>query len=142
MCYGSDSNIQINLLEDARQLEYHLRLKCLERAILAPDAKQESLATGLFANATQIGAESLGAPGGSLETGRPADFFTVDLNDLSMPGRPVSLLSHIVFSAEKTAIRDVYVGGLPKLQEGRHVSQEDIIQEFTGVQRRLWGKAS
>ena len=27
ICYGTDSNVQIDLLEDARQLEYHLRLK-------------------------------------------------------------------------------------------------------------------
>ena len=140
VCYGSDSNVQINLLEDARQLEYHLRLELLERAVLSPDTRPESLATRLFRNATQAGAQSLGAPGGSLEVGRPADFFTVDLNDLSIAGAdPSSLLTHIVFSAEKTAIRDVYIGGQPKLQEGRHVLQDEIVARFTEVQSRLWG---
>jgi formimidoylglutamate deiminase len=143
VCYGSDSNVQINLLEDARQLEYHLRLELLERAVLSPDTERESLATGLFTNATQVGADSLGAPGGSLEEGRPADFFTVDLNDLSIAGADQSsLLSHIVFSGEKTAIRDVYVGGVLRIQDGRHVLQDDIVQRFTEVQSRLWGKAS
>ena len=36
ICFGSDSNVQIDLLEDARLLEYHLRMNRLERAVLAP----------------------------------------------------------------------------------------------------------
>ena len=140
ICYGSDSNIQIDLLEDARQLEYHLRLERLERAVLAPDMEQESLATRLFANATRAGADSLGAPGGTLEVGRPADFFTVDLDDLSIAGAdPSSLLSHIVFSAERTAIRDVYVGGRAVVQQAGHALQEEIVHKFAEVQRKLWG---
>ena len=34
---GSDSQIQIDLLEDARELEYHLRLQKTARNVLAPD---------------------------------------------------------------------------------------------------------
>ncbi len=129
---GSDSNVQINLLEDARELEYHLRMLKLERAVLA--AKQ------LFSCATQAGARSLGAPSGSLEVGRPADFFSVALDDPSMAGAgPESLLSHIVFSAERTAVRDVAVGGKFIVRDGRHASQGEIIEDFMRVQRGLWG---
>jgi formimidoylglutamate deiminase len=138
-CLGSDSNVQIDLLEDARELEYHLRLKCLERAVLAPDANQESLATRLLTAATQAGAESLGAPGGSLEPGRAADFFTVDLSHRSIAGADASsLLSNIVFSAEPAAIREVYVGGTQVITDGRHAQEDDIIRRFTAVQHRLW----
>ena len=35
---GTDSHAQIDLLEDARELEYHLRLQKLSRAVLAPPA--------------------------------------------------------------------------------------------------------
>src|SRR5437899_11031216 len=34
MCRGTDSHAQIDLLEDARELEYHLRLQKFERAVL------------------------------------------------------------------------------------------------------------
>ncbi|MGD1092999.1 MAG: formimidoylglutamate deiminase [Bryobacteraceae bacterium] len=143
VCYGSDSNVQIDLLEDARELEYHLRLKRLERAVLAPDLKPESLAESLFASATQVGSESLGGPGGSLEVARPADFFTVDLNDLSTAGADAdSLLSHIVFASGRAAIRDVFVGGEPVILEGHHVREDEIVQRFIAVQRRLWGPSS
>ena len=132
---GSDSNVQINLLEDARELEYHLRLQKLERAVL--EAKR------LFACATEAGARSLAAPGGSLEVGRPADFFTIALDDPSMAGAsagsdPASLLAHIVFSAERTAVRDVAVGGKFVIRRGRHPLAEEITHEFIHLQHDLW----
>ena len=79
---GSDSNVQINLLEDARELEYHLRMVKLERAVLVFDEPAQNevrrepvrrtlcASTHLFACATEAGAASLGASGGVLEAGR------------------------------------------------------------------------
>jgi formimidoylglutamate deiminase len=142
-CYGTDSNVQINLLEDARQFEYHLRLKRLERAVLAPDPSPGSLARRLFTNCTETGAHSLGSSSGALAPGRPADFFTIDLDDLSLAGADEqSLLTHIVFSAERTAIRDVFVAGKPLIEEGRHPLQPEIVEQFAAVQRKLWGSPS
>jgi formimidoylglutamate deiminase len=134
ICFGTDSNVQINLLEDARQLEYHVRLKQLERAVLAEDTNPEALAARLFTYATRGGADSLGVPAGSLDPGRLADFFTFNLNDPSIAGAgPESLLTNILFSAERTAIREVYVGGRPV------ALPDDIVPRFVEVQSRLWG---
>lgn len=133
---GSDSNAQINLLEDARELEYHLRMLKLERAVLA--------AQPLFSCATVAGAASLGAPGGSLEVGREADFFTVALDDPSLAGWPGAsadpgvLLSHVVFAAERAAVRDVAVRGKFVIREGRHPLAGEIVQQFSEVQKKLW----
>jgi len=135
ICFGSDSNVQIDSLEDARSLEYHLRLKLLKRVVLARD----SLASRLFASATDTGAVSLGAPGGCLEVDRQADFFTVDLDDPSIAGaEPESLLNHIVFSLERTAIRDVCIGGELAISDGRHPLQGDIVAKFGALQKSLW----
>jgi formimidoylglutamate deiminase len=77
-----------------------------------------------------------------LEEGRSADFFAVDLDDLSIAGAdPETLLSHIVFAGERTAIRDVYVGGQRVIQDGRHPLQEEIVHRFREVQRKLWSRA-
>jgi formimidoylglutamate deiminase len=131
ICFGSDSNVQIDILEDARALEYHLRMNKLERSLVKTSR--------LFESATESGARSLGSPGGALEVGRPADFFTVDLNDCSVAGaNPDSLLTHVVFSMERTAVRDVCVGGKLVLEDGRHPLQEEIVREFVEVQRNLW----
>ena len=111
---GTDSQIQIDLLEDARELEYHLRLQKTERNVLAPENQDTSaLAARLFECATVNGAKAIGLKGGGqLGAGAPADFFTVDLNDLSIAGAsPDDLLANIVFSLSRTAIREVVVNG-------------------------------
>ena len=139
ICFGSDSNVQIDILEDARELEYHLRMNRLERAVLAADTSREGLARRLFESATESGARSLVSPGGALEAGRAADFFTIDLNDCSVAGADrESLLGHVVFSLERTAVRDVCVGGKLVVCDGRHRLQEEIVREFGEVQRNLW----
>lgn len=139
ICFGSDSNIQIDLLEDARLLEYHLRMNRLERAVLAPESGRNGLAERLFTSATSIGADALGVSVGKIEPGQAADFVTVDLNDASIAGADsASLLNHIVFSLERTAISDVYVGGEPQIRDGHHVHEEEVIRDFCRVQRRLW----
>jgi len=113
---GSDSQIQIDLLEDARELEYHLRLQKMERNLLAP-----MLAERLFDCATINGAASIGFDGGRIKPGAPADFFTVDLNDLSIAGSaPDDLLTNIVFSLARTAVRDVVVAGKRIVENGKH----------------------
>lgn len=137
---GTDSQIQIDLLEDARELEYHLRLQRTARNVLAPDNEtdQSALARKLFACATTSGATSIGFNGGSLEPGAPADFFTVDLDDPSIAGSSTeNLLSNIVFSLSRTAIKDVVVGGKTIVADGRHAQQDGIVQQFTGLQKRL-----
>jgi formimidoylglutamate deiminase len=137
---GSDSQAQIDLLEDARELEYHVRLERKERSILAPlNSNRSGLAQRLFECATISGADSLGAASGKLDPGCPADFFTVDLDDPSIAGSgQEDLLSGIVFSLARTAIRDVFVGGKPIVREGMHVDQEEIVGRFKALQRRLW----
>lgn len=120
---GSDSQIQIDLLEDARELEYHLRLQKTARNVLAPanDATSSALARRLFDCATINGAASIGFDGGKLETGSPADFFTVDLDDLSIAGCAAEdLLANIVFSLSRTAIKDVVVAGKQIVSHGSH----------------------
>ena len=120
---GTDSQIQIDLLEDARELEYHLRLQKTARNVLAPitDDSSSALARRLFECASVNGAKSIGFSGGKLEAGAPADFFTVDLDDLSIAGTSAEdLLPVIVFSLARTAIRDVVVGGKQIVKDGKH----------------------
>jgi len=139
---GSDSHAQIDLLEDARELEYHLRLQRMERAVLSPeeDCSISSLAARLFDCATVNGAQSLGISAGSLAAGEPADFFTVDLDDPSIAGSGEDdLLPAIVFGLSRSAIKDVVVGGKQIVSEGRHADQEEIIHRFSQLQRKLWG---
>ena len=137
---GTDSQTQIDLLEDARELEYHLRLQHTARNVLAPesDTNESALARRLFACATASGATSIGFGGGTLEPGAPADFFTVDLNDPSIAGSSSeNLLPNIVFSLSRTAIKDVVVSGKQIVAGGRHPQQEEIVRTFAELQKRV-----
>jgi formimidoylglutamate deiminase len=165
VCLGTDSHAQIDLLEDARELEYHLRMQKLERVVLGrgdptvrqdassvtqessnmkdsstlPDGRVSALAARLFDCATIKGARSIGAAGGILEKGKPADFFTVDLNNPSIAGSSSDdLISSIVFSLSRAAIREVVIGGKPIVSNGQHISQEEIVERFNQLQQRLW----
>jgi formimidoylglutamate deiminase len=141
---GTDSHAQIDLLEDARELEYHLRLQKLERAVLDTQSQESSrkpqaIAARLFECATANGARGIGSPNGSLESGKAADFFTVALDDPSIAGSSdEDLLSSIVFSLSRAAVREVVVGGKPIVSEGQHLAQEEIVERFRDLQKRLW----
>jgi len=152
ICLGTDSQAQIDLLEDARELEYHLRLQKLERTMLGVrrpsvsehpignEALPDDIARYLFNCATINGARSIGAPGGTLEAGRPADFFTVDLDDPSLAGASQNdLFANIVFAVSRAAVREVVVANKPIASEGRHLIQEEVVERFNALQKRLWG---
>jgi formimidoylglutamate deiminase len=125
ICLGTDSQIQIDLLEDARQLEYHLRLQRLRRVVLA-----DQLAQPLLDTATVNGTRSLGSDAHN------GEYFIIDLHDPSIAGAPDDAAA--VFSLERTAIRDVFVEGKQIIHDGRHPLQEEIVGRFVEVQERLW----
>jgi formimidoylglutamate deiminase len=142
IAFGTDSQAQIDILEDARQIEYHLRLRDQQRGVLDAAAREdwatrEPIGTSLFRSATSNGYASLGLDGGRLAAGQPADFFTVDLNDLSILGvDAASLTSQAVFALAKSAVRDVAVQGQLILEDGKHTRAEEIRSRYQAVQRR------
>lgn len=140
LCLGSDSQARVDLLDEARQLEEHLRLSRVRRAVLDPGGGAvDGLAARLFQMATVNGARSLGLSTGALEPGTPADFFTVDLSHPSLVGAsPSSLLAGLVFGSDKAAVRDVAVDGRLVVQEGRHPRQEECVRGFNALARRLY----
>jgi formimidoylglutamate deiminase len=135
---GSDSQVQIDPLEDARGLDYHLRLTRAQRVIL-DRIRDEELSTRLFTCATANGARSLMARGGDFKPGSPADFFAVDLSDPCIAGSSGDdLLPLIVFSLNRSAICDVAVGGKLIVREQSHALQQEIISRYQDVHRKLW----
>ncbi len=135
---GSDSQAQIDPLEDARELEYHLRLERQQRAILDRIGEQP-LALRLFDCATVHGARALGLSAGQLTS----DFFTVDLDDVSIAAcASDDLLPVTVFSLNRSAIRDVVVNGRWVVRDGRHPLQEEIVSRFKELHRKLWETAT
>jgi formimidoylglutamate deiminase len=138
MALGSDSQAQIDPLEDARELEYHLRLLQQKRAVL-DQMEGKTLAASLFDCATVHGARSLAVPAGELTAGAMADFFTVDLKDVSIAGNSVDdLLPIVVFSLGRSAIRDVVVQGRWVVRDRQHPQQDEIVSRYRELHEKVW----
>ncbi len=133
---GTDGNTQTNLWDDLRLLEFQVRTE-KQRGVALPG----DFASSLFHAATVSGARSLGAPGGAIEVGRPADFFTVNVFDPSLVGAaPDQLLNAVVFAGSPRAIREVWVGARQRVGQWRHPAQSSVIARFGDLQKRLWAR--
>src|SRR5262249_21686413 len=136
---GSDSQAQIDSLEDARELDYHLRLAQQERAVL-DQIDGRPIASLLFHCATIHGAQALGIESGSLAAGEYGDMVSIDLSDISIAGHTSeTLLPLLVFGANRAAIRDVVVNGKVILRDGWHPLEEEIVHKYRQLYRRVWG---
>jgi formimidoylglutamate deiminase len=142
LALGTDSQCQVAPLEDARQLEYHLRLQLRQRAILGDpggDAAPVRIAGRVLEAATSGGARALGVPAGRIAPGQLAHLTAIDLADPSVCGAtPDTLLAAIVFGAERTALSDLWVAGRRVVQDRRHAGQEEAVRGFEATMRRLW----
>jgi len=140
ICFGTDSQATIDMLEEARQLEGHLRLVRLRRAVLDPGGgRPDGLAQRMFEMATVHGAKSLGFETGALKPGAPADYFTVDLNHPSLVGAArESLLPSLMLGGGKAAIREVVVQGKTLVSDGHHLLIAKSREEFTDLTRRIF----
>ena len=139
---GSDSQAHIDLLEEARQLEGHLRLLRLGRAVLFPRSvegpRESALGQVLLRALTTAGARSLGVDTGALRAGQPADFVTIDLTHPSMVGVPrEALVSAAMMGGSSAAIRDVCVQGRLIVEGGRHAVAERTADGFRAVMAAL-----
>ena len=103
----------------------------------------QTLATNLFDSATVNGARALAISAGKLAPGEFADFITVDLGDLSIAGNSAEdLLSTLVFSMSRSAIRDVVVGGQFILRDQRHEYREEIVDRYKELHEAVWRDAA
>jgi formimidoylglutamate deiminase len=137
---GSDSQAQIDPLEDARELDYHLRLAQQERAVL-DQIDERPIVARLFDCATRHGAQALGIESGALRLGEYGDMVSIDLNDISVAGHtPEALLPLLVFGANRSAIRDVVVNGKVILRDGRHPLEEEVVRRYQQLYRKVWGE--
>jgi len=132
---GSASNDSGNFLAEARQA------LLLNRLAVAPgigEGAQMSV-RGALELATIGGAAVLGRDDiGALETGRMADFFTLDLGRIEYSGAlhdPVAA----VLLCSPTPAEEVYVGGRLVIKDGRHVTIDEpsLIAEHNRMAARL-----
>lgn len=107
---GTDSNVQVAVTKELRQLEYSQRLVHHRRNMLAEAG--HTVGQGLYRSALQGGARALARPTGSIERQHFADLLTLSpAENNSEEDYPQNLLDHWIFNEGSYAIRDVWVAG-------------------------------
>ncbi|MCC6783721.1 MAG: formimidoylglutamate deiminase [Planctomycetes bacterium] len=138
---GSDSHVSIDLAEELRVLEYGQRLRDerRNRAGEAGHAQRRHVGRRLYDACLAGGSRALDQPLGAIEVGRRCDVVVLDTAHARLLGlRGDTLLDAFVFSnSGRSAIRDVLVGGLRVVADGRHVAREAIVAEYAKVVARL-----
>ena len=122
---GTDSNIQINLATELRQLEYSQRLRDRARNVLSvPGA---STGTTLYTGALAGGARALGRDSGAIRVGAWADLLTLDRDHASLaPLDQLQILDGWIFAGPRGAVRDVWSAGRRVVSDGRHFDRDRI----------------
>jgi formimidoylglutamate deiminase len=128
---GSDSLVRISAADELRTLEYGQRLMHRQRNVLGETTR--STGRRLFEAAAAGGAQAMGRswPVGRIGTGARADFVVLDQHHPALAAaQGDSLLDAWLFAADNAAIKTVYCGGLPVVQNGRHVAREPLSQRY------------
>jgi formiminoglutamate deiminase len=132
---GTDSNVQIGVGAELRQMDYAQRLSHRQRNLLAVDGG--STAVRLYGAALEGGARALAAPEAEVAEGAPADIVTLDPGNPALAGRRgEAILDAAVFSADR-AVDRVFVGGRLLVEGGRHHARESILERFRRAVDRL-----
>jgi formiminoglutamate deiminase len=130
---GSDSHAVIDILEEARGVEYAERL--------ARRSRGHFTAAALLQAATAAGHASLGWPdAGKIAPGARADLVTVSLDSIRTAGSTGDLaLEAAVFAASSTDIRSVVISGRDVVRDGVHQLVPDVPGELTRTIRAALG---
>jgi formiminoglutamate deiminase len=135
---GSDSNVQIGVAAELRQLEYAQRLSHRERNVLAEAGG--STGRALIDAAVAGGAQALGGGPHGLAIGAAADLVTLDVaNPLYAHLADDRLLDAWVFSAGNALVDCVWARGVQQVEAGRHRDRPALAARFRSALARLSG---
>ncbi|HUZ65177.1 MAG TPA: formimidoylglutamate deiminase [Acetobacteraceae bacterium] len=134
---GSDSNISTDPAAELRQLEYAQRLAQRSRNVLAPE-HGGSTGRRLLEAALTGGAQATARSVGAIAPGCRGDIVILDPNHPDLCGRTGDFwIDGWIFSAGRSAVRNVLVGGKVIVTDGVHARQDSIIARYRDVIRRV-----
>ena len=134
---GTDSHVSVSPIAELRLLEYGQRIARQERNIAA-GAQDQSTGRALLQHAWAGGSQASGRSIGALEVGRRADILSLDENHPALVGRTGDeILDSWIFSGEHTPVQNVIVGGKWVIRNGHHEREEEILNNYATVLRRL-----
>lgn len=134
---GTDSHASQGVVEEIRWLEYGQRLKMQARNIASVKG-QRRVADYLWQQCLLGGAQASGRAVGSLEVGKRADMIIFDDQHPNLQCSAVEdILSSVVFTGNDNLIRDVFVGGVQVVENGKHRDQANITANYVACMQQL-----
>ncbi|MYE33668.1 MAG: formimidoylglutamate deiminase [Gemmatimonadales bacterium] len=144
---GSDANVRISAIEEARQLEYGQRLRDRRRARLATEAGTGSVIWSWLAEgggeAAAPPADPAAGNGASRRLGRIAPGYRADLVVLDREGPHTlghdweTLMDAWLVGGDERDIEAVYVGGERRVERGSVAGEAEIRSAFGKVMREI-----
>ena len=126
---GTDSNVNISVIDELRMLEYSQRLRHKERNVMLADAG--SVGEALYLGAAQGGAQALARNSGHIKVGALADLVAINANDPSLCAlSDAQVLDGFIFAAKDRVVTDMWSAGRHQVQAGRHVAHDQIVSAF------------
>jgi len=133
---GSDSHVSVDAAEELRLLEYGQRLLQRRRNVVVAPAHPQ-VADTLWLGAVAGGAAASGRPVAGLAVGQQADMVAI-ADPLFADLAPEQALASFVFANQRrNAVSDVWVGGMPRVQNGRHAEEAASLEGFVAARRQL-----
>ena len=133
---GSDSNVEIGVAAELKQLEYTQRLRRRARNVCALSAG--STGRALYQRALAGGAQALNRRSGALQPGAAADFVSLRADHPTLAGRSGdAILDAWIFSVGNPLVDCLWSGGRKVVVDGRHAAREPIAARYAAAMRRL-----
>ena len=133
---GSDSNVEIGVAAELKQLEYAQRLRDRARNVCARSAG--STGRALYERALAGGAQALGRRSGALKVGAAADLVSLRAGHPTLAGRSGdAILDAWIFAVGNPLVDCVWSGGRKVVADGRHFGRAPIAARYAAAMRRL-----
>jgi len=145
---GSDANVRISAIEEARQLEYGQRLRDRRRARLATEAGAGPVVWSWLARGGGDAAAARSSPAGRagarlrlgrIEPGYRADFVVLDRQGPHTLGHDwETLMDAWLVGGDERDIEAVYVAGERRVERGSMAGETGIRSAFGKAMREIW----
>ncbi len=134
---GGDSHVGVDPFRELAIVEYAQRLKSARRNILHTPGI-DSIGGGLYRQALAGGARALGQNVGSIAANCRADLVVLNCDDVALAEHTGdALLDGAIFGPSRQPVRDVMVGGVWVVREGRHAHEGAALARYRATLKRL-----
>ena len=140
---GSDSHVSRDWVEELRWLEYGQRLSQQRRNVAAAPGVRPSTGERLFEAMLSGSAAPAGLRSWGLLPGARADFLVLEPHASGLLGVPAQArIDGLIFGGQGQVLRQVFVAGHCRLDQGRHEAQQRVGEAFERTMHCLWGTAN